>query len=200
MIWLLGLLVACAGTGVGSGEPLPEQAVFQGVELHLPSAELVLRAAHAQAAEPHEGHASEVKAQLGGAPGLSIESERASWDLRGQSVVFEGAVSARRGAFTLECERLEASFDSPEQLRRAEASGQLRVRHGARVATGLRAVLDVPSGRLELEGQPEISEGGRSLRGERIVLFLDDERLECERCALVINEGAGAAPQAEGRP
>ena len=196
---LLALLLACAGPPSGSGEPLPEIAVFEGVELSLPGRGFVLRAAHAQAAEPQQGTASQVVAQLGDQPGLSIESERASWDLRGQSVVFEGSVSAQRGAFTLECDRLEASFDSPEQLRLAEATGAVRVRHGERLATGQRAVLDLATGRLELEGQPELTEGGRSLRGERMVLFLDDERLECERCSLVISRGVESTAD-EGQP
>jgi lipopolysaccharide transport protein LptA len=199
MISLMALLLACAGPHPGSDAPLPERAVFEGVQLSLPGQGLVLRAAQAQAAEPQQGSATDVVAQLGEQPGLSIESEHASWDLRGQSVVFEGSVSAERGAFTLECDRLEASFDSPEQLRTAEATGAVRVRHGERLATGDRAVLDVGSGRLEIEGEPVVTEGGRSLRGERIVLFLDDERLECERCSLVITPG-DAPTAADGQP
>ncbi len=132
-------------------------------------------------------------AQLGEGPGLSIESSHASWDLSQHNVVFEGDVRAVRGAFTLSCERLEASFDSPEQLSEAVASGEVTVNHRGRVATGQRAVLDVQAGRLVLEGEPSVRQGERSLSGERITLFLDDERLECDRCSLEIGAGPDAA-------
>ena len=79
-----------------------------------------------------------------------------------------------------------ARFDTPESLRSAVATGQVRVVHGERVATGDQAELDVPSGRLEILGAPTLREGARSLRGDRLVLFLDDERLECEACTLEI--------------
>jgi lipopolysaccharide export system protein LptA len=185
MIPALALLLACAGPPPAEAPPLAGLASFSGVELQLPGPRLLIRAAEAQVADPERGQASEVSAQLGEAPGLSIQSQRASWDLRGQTVVFEGEVHAVRGTFTLECARLEASFEQPEQLSRAEA-WDVTVRHGARVATGERAVLDVASGQLELQGQPALREGGRSLEGERIVLFLDSERLECERCSLAL--------------
>ena len=194
MISVFALLAACSGPGTGPDQVLPGVASFHGVELSLPARGLVLRAAHAQTLEPQRGDATDVEAQLGGEPGLSIVSEHASWDLRGQEVVFEGAVRADRGAFTLTCDQLRAVFDSPEQLRRAEASGDVRVHHGERVATGARATMDIELGRLELEGQPVITAGGRSLRGERIVLFLDDERLECHRCVLVIAEDGAPLP------
>ncbi len=169
-----------------SREPLPEAASLTGLQLRLPAGSLVLRAAHAQLADEDVGHAEQVSATAGSEPGLSIESERASWELRGQEVVFEGSVQAVRGAFTLHCDRLEARFDTPESLRSAVATGQVRVVHGERVATGDQAELDVPSGRLEILGAPTLREGARSLRGDRLVLFLDDERLECEACTLEI--------------
>ncbi len=188
MILALALLVACAGPPAQHADPLPEQASLRGVELQLPGPGLLLKAAHAQAdpTQPQQGQATDVVAQLGDGPGLSVESARASWDLKGQNVVFEDEVVAVRGAFTLRCARLEASFDSPEQLSRATASGDVSVTHGERVARGERAVLDVAAGQLELTGAPSLVEGGRSLRGERIVLYLDDERLECDRCTLEI--------------
>jgi len=191
---LLGLLLA----GCGGGEapaPLPEHGVLRGVVLTLPGPALTLRAARAELPSPGEGAAEVVTAELGGEVALAISSERARWDLAGQSVTFEGAVEARRGAFTLSCERLEARFDSPERLVSAEAVGRVVVRHRARVASGGRALLDIPAGRIELTGEPRIREGGRTLAGERILLFLDAERLECERCTLeVAPERQGAAP------
>jgi len=202
MMPLLVLFLACSGPSPEAGQALPESASLDGIELRLPGPGLVLRAAHAQtlATEPRQGEASQVTAELGDAPGLSIESAHASWDLRAQNVVFEQDVTAVRGAFTLRCQRLEASFDSPEQLSRAEASGDVTVTHGERVATGQRAVLDVQTGRLELGGQPTVTEGGRSLRGERIVLFLDDERLECDQCVLDITPVKKPSPvQPEAR-
>lgn len=188
MISTLVLLLACAGSPADRDQALPARAALHGVELRLPERGLLLRAAHAETppSEPGQGEASEVVAELGSEPGLAIQSEYASWDLREHHVVFEGRVRAVRGAFELSCERLEASFDSPEQLRSAVATGEVTVRHRGRVAAGQRAVLDIEAGRLELEGQPSVREGERSLRGERIVLFLDDERLECERCSLEI--------------
>ncbi len=201
MSLVLALVLACSGPREGSELALPQRLALEGVELRLPGPGLVLRAAHAQTPgdEPGRGEASQVVAELGQGPGLSIVSEHASWDLREHNVVFEGDVAAVRGAFTLQCQRLEASFDSPEQLSRAVASGDVSVSHRGRIATGQRAVLDVPSGRLELEGEPSVTEGARRLQGERIVLFLDDERLECDRCSLAIGESEalpGADPGA----
>lgn len=195
---LLALALACSGPPAGSGQPLPAQVNLTAVELYSLAPGLVLRAASAQTPgdEPTRGQASEVVAELGSPPGLSISSAQASWDLRGHHVVFEGDVVAIRGGFTLRCQRLEATFDNPEQLSRATASGEVSVRHRDRLATGQRAVLDVAVGRLVLDGEPAVVEGGRSLRGERIVLFLDDERLECERCSLSIDQPSLSAPTA----
>ncbi|MFH1465631.1 MAG: LptA/OstA family protein, partial [Pseudomonadota bacterium] len=189
---------ACAGPSPEQALPLPRAGVFTGVELAWPARALVLRAARAEAADPGQGTAIAVQATVGGegsegAPVLEIRSERASWDLSQQSVVFEGAVEARHGDFTLGCTRLEARFDSPERLVGAEASGDVRVTHRGRVASGQRAVLDVLGARIELTGAPRVQEGGRTLSGERIVLFLDETRLECERCTLAVVPD-GAAP------
>jgi lipopolysaccharide transport protein LptA len=197
MIAALVLLLGCVPPPQAE-QPLPEGISLAQVELRLPGQGLLIRAAHAEIGDQQLGRASQVDAQLGEGLGLSIRADSASWDLRGQSVVFEGGVDAVRGAFTLRCERLDASFSSPERLQRAVASGQVRVIHGDRVASAERAVLEVESGRLELEGQPLLRDGGRSLRGERIVLFLDDERLECERCALEIDAGLDATAEPAG--
>ncbi len=186
LLVLLVLLAACSVGPLEPREPLPQATSLEGLELRLPAGALVVRAAHAQLDEADRGRAQQVTASVERGPGLSIQSEQASWDLKGQTVVFEGEVQAVRGAFTLACQRLEARFDSPEALRTALATGEVQVVHGERVATGERAELDVPSGRLELSGSPVLREGGRSLRGERLVLFLDDERLECQACTLEI--------------
>jgi lipopolysaccharide transport protein LptA len=188
MSLLLALLLACSGPPDGVEDALPAHSELSGVQLRLPAAGLVIQAARAQTGpqEPERGEATEVSARLEGQPSASIRSERASWDLREHHVSFEGQVVLERGPFTLECSRLEARFDSPEQLRSAEAI-EATIRHRGRVATGHRASLDLVSGELVLEGAPTVTEGERSLRGERIVLFLDDERLECERCSLEIS-------------
>jgi lipopolysaccharide export system protein LptA len=192
MTLLLALLLACSGPPERAAQGLPEHSELRGVSLRLPAAGLLIEAARAQTEPrlPERGLATEVSAQLEGQPSASIRAEHASWDLREQHVSFEGQVTLQRGPFTLECRRLEARFDSPEQLRSAEAL-DATIRHRGRVATGQRATLDLVGGSLVLEGAPTVTEGGRSLRGERIVLFLDDERLECERCSLEI------APPAE---
>jgi lipopolysaccharide transport protein LptA len=188
------LLLACAGGTPAEPAPLPGHSAFTGLQLALPARALVLRAARAELAGPGRGMAETVTAEAGADPALSIRAARASWDLAGQSVVFEGAVEVERGGFTLTCERLEARFESPERLESAEATGQVSVRHRGRVATGQRASLDVPAGRIELTGEPRIREGGRTLAGERIVLLLDAERLECERCTLQVTATPGEAP------
>jgi len=191
---LLVLLLACAGSPAAPRE-LPSQLQIQGVQLQLPERGLSLAAQQASLADQQLGRAEQVQAQVGSQPGLNIESSSASWDLRGQRVVFEGEVRAVRGSFTLECERLEVEFSAPEQLQRAVATGGVRVRHGERIATGERADLHVPSGRLVLSGDPQIVEGRRRLQGEQIVLLLDDERLECLGCKLEIPAAeSNAAP------
>ncbi|MBN1337472.1 MAG: hypothetical protein JXB39_16075 [Deltaproteobacteria bacterium] len=124
------------------------------------------------------------------APSLHVTARRAAWDLPGRTVRFEGDVRGIRGDVTLDCAVLEVWFTDPDALERAEASGDVRVRQGAREARARAAVLDVPRGRIELSGSPSLAEEGLRLTGERIVLLLDDERIECDACSLEFLEAA----------
>ena len=165
MIPLLALLTACGA------DPAPPAAASTGPAVVLEDVQ-----ARLPAPEP--------------APSLRVTSRRAAWDLANRTVRFEGDVRASRGDVTLACAVLDVRFTDPEALDRAEASGGVEVRQGAREARAERAVLDVPSGRIELTGSPWLREGGRRLAGDRIVLRLDDERVECEGCTLDLVEAA----------
>jgi lipopolysaccharide transport protein LptA len=122
------------------------------------------------------------------APSLHVTARRAAWDLAGRTVRFEGDVRGVRGDVTMASAVLSVWFTDPDRLDRAEASGGVEVRQGAREAWAERAVLDVPTGRIELTGSPWIREGGRRMSGDRIVLLLDDERVECDACTLALVE------------
>ena len=128
-----------------------------------------------------------------GPPALTVQSDRATWDLKGRSVVFDGHVHAVRADVTLKADRMEVRYTRPERMESATATGHVVLARGDRVVEAAQATLDVASGRLVLEGDPRMIEAGHRLQGQKVVLWLDQDRVECISCTLIIG-GEAVAP------
>lgn len=186
-LWLAG--AACAA------DPPPPPAALQLEQAALTLEDgSTLEMASATVDREGAGQGEQARAQLSGAPPLTVEAPQSDWDLRARVARFSGGVTASRGEVRLTCDRLTVSFASADRLREATAEGRVVVTQGARRAEGQRAVLDADSGEIVLSGEPSLSEGANRMRGERITLWLDDERVRCDQCSLVV-DGEAVRPK-----
>lgn len=191
---LLGL---AAGCGAEPAAPLPTAALAEGVTLEATSGESEYRVALAGAEADVSGGGeiaatgTTVSAAAASAPPLDIQAKRSTWDLKGRSARFEGAVVVTRGPVTLRCDTLDVRYAGADVIDTVVATGGVTVDRGGRHASAERAELVGRTGKITLTGRPKLSEGVNALEGERIVLWLDEERADCEGgaggpCRLVV--------------
>jgi lipopolysaccharide transport protein LptA len=133
------------------------------------------------------------------AQALQIDQER-------RVLRFSGDVLLRRGELTVRGPKLDARYaeGSGEQteIEKAEVSGGVVLRQGARRATGRTASYSATSGKVVLLGDPRLYDRGDELRGDRIELSVNTEevRVEKARGRLHPSSHQGEAPQAAQRP
>ncbi len=92
-------------------------------------------------------------------------------------VNFIGRVVATQGDLTIYANRMTL-FLHPESrdVERVEATGQVRIVQGERVATGDRGVFFRQEARIVLTGEPRVHQGDDFIAGEEIVVYLEEER------------------------
>jgi lipopolysaccharide transport protein LptA len=190
----VGLAIAVASSGcltAGPDVPRLDHVELEGVTVE--GEGITLSMASATIEKNGTGAGTAVDGWRDGRPPLEIDAPRTTWDLKARSAVFEGGVTAKRGEFTLTCDKLTVLFASGGQtdaVDNALAEGNVTISRDKRTATGERAELSGATGEVVLTGNPTLVEGSSRLTGEVVRLYLDDERLSCEKCHLVIDGDA----------
>lgn len=136
-----------------------------------------------------EVNATEVRVASTQDPGFEVEAPRSRWDMNGRVAVFEGGITAKRGEFHLECERMEIRYGEEGELENATATGNIRIQRPPWTATGDTATIDLAEGMIALHGSAEITNGQHLMRGDRILLAMDDETIDCTDCVVEIGPG-----------
>ncbi len=187
--WVAMAVAGCITAGPEG--PRLDHVELEGVTVEAEGVRLSMAAATLEKEGTGTGQA--VTGTRSSKPPLEIDAPRTSWDLKARSAVFEGGVTAKRGDFTLTCDRLTVTFaggGKTDAVELATAEGNVAITRDERTATGERAELHGQTGEVVLTGHPTLVEGSNRLSGEVVRLFLDDERISCEKCHLVIDGSA----------
>lgn len=136
---------------------------------------------------------------------IEIQSDELEALTQGTSkrFLFTGNVRAVQGELSLRSDRLEAFYpEGGSQPDRLVATGDVRIRDGARRATCDRATLQRSGDRVVCSGNARIDEGCDRVSGREIVFFLDREVLKVNGSADVRIHPRDAAceARAEARP
>ena len=129
----------------------------------------------------------------GGPPSVTVQAQRARWDLKAGEGHFEGEVQVQRGPLALRCDRLSLQVDAAGVITAVLGEGQVRLQRGEASAQADRVLLDPVAGLLTLTGQPLLTEGAHRLSGQSIRFWVDADRIECEDCRVVVDGGWGEA-------
>lgn len=137
---------------------------------------------------------------------LVVQSETLEIDNKNQRVVFTGNVDAKRGDFTIKCNKMHLYYLEDESSGKAEgpegigvdrivATGDVRITSsdGAE-ATADEAVYHQKEDKVILTGNPVLKQGEDFVEGSRITFFMGEKRsivesLGKERVRAVISPG-----------
>lgn len=108
---------------------------------------------------------------------ITINSDRLEADDATRRVRFSGQVSVRQGEFTLYAQEVTIIYAEAErEIDQVEASGEVRILQGTRLATGNRAVLYNREGRIVLTGAAKVHQGQDFIQGDEITVYLNEDR------------------------
>lgn len=94
-------------------------------------------------------------------------------------VHFAGTVVAKQGVRTVYAQSLDLVFGGDEKARvleTVEASGEVRVVEGERIATADRMIYLQQEESMTLTGNAQVQQGDNRISGDEIVLFLRENR------------------------
>ncbi len=125
-------------------------------------------------------------------------------------IVFEGAVSIKKGDLVIQAERAEVFLTSPtvlgpskpvspllmdsavkgeREVTRIETSGQVGVRQGEKRAKAEKGVYDRTKETIVLTGNPEVWEKDYLVKGKVITLFIAENRSLVEKSHVILQSG-----------
>jgi lipopolysaccharide transport protein LptA len=91
------------------------------------------------------------------------------------------------------CDRIEVHYkkdqigtknvEEKSDLEKIEATGNVAIKQGERLATGDEAVYSQDTGQFVLTGNAELREGKNSIKGCRIIVYLNENRGKAETCS-----------------
>jgi lipopolysaccharide export system protein LptA len=109
---------------------------------------------------------------------IDIKSERLEANNKKGEILFAGNVVARQGNLTITCREMRAYYDSDKKAVRAiDASGDVKITQGKRIATGTRVEFNNVARIIDLIGDARIWEGTDIVEGNRIRLYIDEDRV-----------------------
>lgn len=108
---------------------------------------------------------------------ITINSDRMEADDAARRVHFFGQVSVRQGEFTLYAHEVVIIYaEGRREIDQVDATGEVRILQGERLATGNQAVLYNREGRIVLKGAAKVHQGQDFIQGDEITVFLNEDR------------------------
>ena len=121
---------------------------------------------------------------------LQVEADQMQVDGAAQKALFSGHVQLRRGAFELNCDKLETEYKGGfSMLENAVASGNVKMTNGDVRGSANRALLNNRNESVTLIGDAEIEDAAGQIHAERISHHIDSGRSEIESAAAQGGEG-----------
>ncbi len=106
---------------------------------------------------------------------VQIEAEKMTIYHKTNKAVFTSKVHLTRDDFELFCDRLVVYY-TDKALDRAEAFGNIRLRHGKARGTSDKAVFNQSKGTLTLIGNAVLKQGANRIEGEQIVHDMNSDK------------------------
>lgn len=140
---------------------------------------------------------------------ITVTSSTLEYDYKQNVVVYRGEVVAVQGpvrlqgdtlTITLEGQKDAGGTGGAQRVRQIVAQGNVRIDHGARWATGGRAVFDQTARTLVLSDAPVLHDGSNEVAGDRVIVYLDEDRSVVEggrrrvKAVLFPGKDGGLAP------
>lgn len=120
---------------------------------------------------------------IGDASGpITIDAERMFFDYEVSRILYRDDVRVEQGDFVLDCDDLAIGYDGEPQggsamvLTEVKARGNVRIREGARIATGDEAIFRQTDKSIRLIGNAILRDGPSEVKGDRLTLWLDEGR------------------------
>lgn len=123
-----------------------------------------------------------------------ITSKKLEFDYRKYIAVFEGDVVATDPEIKMQADRMTIWFDETNNLKRALATGNVKMWYQDKTATGQTVVYDASKGQAQIVGNAQLARGKDSVSGDKITVWLNDDRMEVEPGRLIVypqKEGSG---------
>lgn len=108
---------------------------------------------------------------------IHVRSDRLVAEGGLNKVSFSGDVVAQQGDVTIYAQELVLFYqDQRREVDRVEASVDVRIVQGDRVATAEKAIYFETEGRIVLSGSPRVHQGQSFIEGEEIVFLVNEEK------------------------
>jgi lipopolysaccharide export system protein LptA len=108
---------------------------------------------------------------------IQVTSDRLEADEAARQMKFIGNVVARQGDVVIYAQELLLFLgEDTREVERIEATRDVRVVQGERIATGQKGIFYRNEGRIVLSGSPRVHQGEDFIEGDEITVFLYEER------------------------
>lgn len=108
---------------------------------------------------------------------ITIKSNELSTDSKTNTATFSGKVIARQGDLTIYSDKLIVFYKADGgDLDRVEASGNVRIVQGDRLATAREGVYQSAEQKIVLTGDPKVFQGENTVSGKVITYFVNEEK------------------------
>ena len=114
--------------------------------------------------------------ERGGQP-ITIKSNELSTDSKNRTATFIGKVTARQGDMTIYADKLVVRYkEEGGDIDKVEASGNVRIVQGDRLATAREGVYLSGEQKIILTGDPKVFQGENAVSGKVITYFVNEEK------------------------
>ncbi|CAG0951754.1 lipopolysaccharide transport periplasmic protein LptA [Geobacter sp.] len=108
---------------------------------------------------------------------ITIKSNELFTDSKSKTATFTGKVIARQGDLTIYADKLVVYYkEDGGDLDRVEASGNVRIVQGDRLATAREGVYQSAEQKIILTGDPKVIQGENTVSGKVITYFVNEEK------------------------
>lgn len=142
---------------------------------------------------------------------ISITSNKMTIKSLEDKIIFEGAVSIKKGDLTIEADRAEVflsernpaapskppssvlknpSTNGDREVSRIETEGNVDIRQGEKHAKAHKGIYDQEKETIILTGEPEAWEKEYRVKGKVITLFISENRSLVEGSQVILHSGA----------